>query len=69
MAKTCPACGRPAVSVEDIGKSFQSRGTVRCAFCDAVHLAKADWRDLLVSAGFANDINVHKQWFPDDAAS
>jgi len=36
MERTCPACGRPAVSVEDIGKSFQSRGVVRCASCAAV---------------------------------
>jgi len=36
---------------------------------DAVRLAKVDWRDLLVAAGFANDINAHKQWFPDAAAS
>ena len=34
--RTCPACGRPTVSVEDIGKSFHSRGVVRCASCDAV---------------------------------
>ncbi len=36
---------------------------------DAVRLAKEDWRDLLVSAEFANDINAHKQWFPHNAAS
>src|SRR5512135_1663921 len=33
---------------------------------DAVHLAKVDWRDLLVAAEFANDINAHKQWFPNN---
>jgi hypothetical protein len=31
---------------------------------DAVRLAKEDWRDLLVSAEFADDINAHRQWFP-----
>ena len=28
-----------------------------------VQLAKNDWRDLLVSAGFANDIEEHRKWF------
>ena len=28
-----------------------------------VQLAKNDWRDLLVSAGFANDIEEHQKWF------
>ena len=31
---------------------------------DAVRLAKTDWRDLLVAAGFADDIHAHKSWFP-----
>lgn len=31
----------------------------------AVDLAKRDWRDLLVSAGFANDINAHEEWLPE----
>lgn len=30
----------------------------------AVNLAKQDWRDLLVAADFANDIEAHKSWFP-----
>lgn len=34
---------------------------------DAVRLAKVDWRDLLVSAEFANDVNAHKHWFPNNA--
>jgi hypothetical protein len=29
----------------------------------AIQLAKSDWRDLLVSAGFG-DVNAHKTWFP-----
>jgi len=29
---------------------------------DAIALAQTDWRDLLVSAGFANDTQAHKQW-------
>jgi hypothetical protein len=28
----------------------------------AVDLAKVDWRDLLVAAGFANDLEAHKNW-------
>ena len=28
---------------------------------NAIELAKTDWRDLLVAAGFANDINAHKK--------
>ena len=29
---------------------------------DAIALAQTDWRDLLVSAGFAEDIQAHKDW-------
>ena len=28
----------------------------------AVKLAKSDWRDLLVAAGFAHSVEAHKQW-------
>jgi len=28
----------------------------------AIELAKKDWRDLLVAAGFENDINAHNIW-------
>ncbi len=34
----------------------------------AVELAKQDWRDLLVEAGFADDLQAHVQWFPNDAS-
>ncbi len=30
----------------------------------AVTLAKRDWRDLLVAANFADDIEAHKSWIP-----
>jgi hypothetical protein len=30
--------------------------------CSAVNLAKRDWRDLLVAAGFAHSIDAHKRW-------
>ena len=29
---------------------------------EAVELAKADWRDLLVRAGFEHDTKAHKAW-------
>ena len=28
----------------------------------AIELAKTDWRDLLMSAGFGEDINAHEKW-------
>jgi hypothetical protein len=31
----------------------------------AIDLAKLDWRDALVSAGFADDIKAHESWWPD----
>ena len=31
---------------------------------EAIALAKADWRDLLVAAGFASSVDAHRQWFP-----
>ena len=30
----------------------------------AIDLAKSDWRDALVSAGFADDIKAHESWWP-----
>lgn len=35
----------------------------------AVQLAQRDWRDLLVAAGFANDVQAHKSWLPGKHAS
>ena len=31
---------------------------------DAIALAKADWRDLLMAAGFGEDVDAHKSWLP-----
>jgi hypothetical protein len=31
----------------------------------AVQMAKHDWRDLLMAAGFAHDVTAHERWFPD----
>jgi len=32
----------------------------------AVRLAKTDWCDLLVAAGFAEDVDAHTSWLPDN---
>lgn len=34
------------------------------AFRAAVQLAKTDWRKLLVSAGFSQDLRAHESWWP-----
>ena len=31
----------------------------------AVSLAKSDWRDLLMAAGFADDEHAHRRWMPE----
>lgn len=31
---------------------------------DCIELAHLDWRDLLVGAGFADEPDSHKNWFP-----
>ena len=31
---------------------------------EAMELARIDWRDLLVAAGFGDDTNAHKKWRP-----
>ena len=35
---------------------------------EAVKLAKTNWRDLLVAAGFANDTTAHQRWISDESA-
>ncbi len=32
---------------------------------ESVELAKVDWRDLLMAAGFAEDTEAHKHWMAD----
>jgi len=34
----------------------------------AIELAQIDWRDLLVAAGFAEDVSAHERWLPRDDA-
>jgi hypothetical protein len=41
-----------------------SRGNIE-ALKDAIELAKADWRDLLVAAGFGDDVDAHRSWLPE----
>lgn len=31
---------------------------------NAIDLAKTDWRDLLMGAGFGHDATAHKRWWP-----
>jgi hypothetical protein len=31
---------------------------------EAIKLAQTDWRDLLVAAGFAHDVEAHLNWLP-----
>ena len=38
-------------------------------FDSAIDLAKTDWRDLLVAAGFAEDVEAHQFWDPRDHAA
>jgi hypothetical protein len=33
---------------------------------ESVWLAKVDWRDVLVFAGFGNDVQAHLHWLADD---
>ena len=35
---------------------------------DAVILAQTDWRDLLVAAGFADDVQAHLSWLPSSVS-
>ena len=30
----------------------------------AIRMAKRDWRDLLMAAGFAHDVTAHERWLP-----
>jgi hypothetical protein len=34
------------------------------ALRSAVHLAREDWRDVLVAAGFETDEHAHERWMP-----
>jgi hypothetical protein len=34
----------------------------------AIELAKRDWRDVLMAAGFANSTGMHRAWMPEENA-
>ena len=36
---------------------------------EAAKVAGEDWRDVLVAAGFADDIRAHESWFPGGHAA
>jgi hypothetical protein len=36
--------------------------------CGAVGEAQIDWRDVLVAAGFADDVHAHTSWWPERTA-
>ena len=40
-----------------------SGGTLE-GLAEAIRLAKTDWRDLLVAADFADDVEAHLAWMP-----
>ena len=42
-----------------------SKGTI-AGLVEAIYLAQADWRDLLVAAEFADDVNVHLRWLASE---
>ena len=35
----------------------------------AIEIARVDWRDVLVAAGFGRDPRAHEAWFPGDHAA
>jgi hypothetical protein len=64
-------CGAALPGTDNASAEFFER--VQCAalklsegrvdrLYDAIALAQTDWRDLLVAAGFAEDIRAHKEW-------
>ena len=64
-------CGTALPRTDNASSEFFER--VQCAalklsegrvdkLYDAIALAQTDWRDLLVSAGFAEDPLAHKDW-------
>lgn len=33
---------------------------------EAISVAQQDWRDLLMAAGFGQDLTAHERWLPDE---
>ena len=36
---------------------------------EAIELAKVDWRDLLMAAGFGSDVTEHERWWPGERSN
>jgi hypothetical protein len=66
-AETLPLLGEPATPAGLERTRFAALklgGGELQRLREAVRLAQADWRDLLVAAGFADDIHAHEKWLP-----
>lgn len=66
-ADNLPAIGGPAtpIRLERIRFAALRRSDGRIErLREAVALAQTDWRDLLVAAGFAHDVDAHARWWP-----
>ena len=46
-----------------VGGDVVSEGSLE-KFDRALELAKRDWRDLLMAAGFGHDVAIHRAWAP-----
>jgi hypothetical protein len=63
-------CGRNLTEYSELLERIRfavlklSHGDLK-ALQQAIDLAKLDWRDALVAAGFGDDIRAHESWWPD----
>lgn len=66
-ADTLPLLGEPATpaGLERIRfAALKLSGGEPQRLREAILLARADWRDLLVAAEFADDVHAHEKWLP-----
>lgn len=66
-AETLPLLGEPATpaGLERVRfAALKLCGGELQRLREAVVLAQADWRDLLMAAGFADDVHAHENWLP-----
>ncbi len=56
-------CSEPEVLSERICAAIlkSSEGNMDFLY-ESIDLANVDWRDILVSAGFGDDVNAHNDW-------
>ena len=56
-------CSEPGVLSERICAAIlkSSQGNMDLLY-ESIESANIDWRDILVGAGFGDDINAHKEW-------